>query len=109
MRVVAHIFALEDGKDLLKSGIDGFAHGVRDHDVDEEYLTILKQHPKTWLGPNLPPRPMSPQEAAAEIDWLTDTFPPSQVKRMRDQLARAGGRGTGSAASSDAFGSSAAT
>ena len=37
MRVVAHIFALEDGKDLLKSGIDGFAHGVRDRDVDEEY------------------------------------------------------------------------
>ena len=56
MRVVAHIFALEDGKELLKSGVDGFAHGVRDRDVDEEYLTILKQHPKTWLGPNLPPR-----------------------------------------------------
>jgi imidazolonepropionase-like amidohydrolase len=104
MRVVAHIFALEDGKDLLKSGVDGFAHGVRDRDVDEEYLTILKQHPKTWLGPNLPARPMSPEEAAAEIDWLTDTFPPSQIKRMRDQLARAGVRGTGSAASSDAFG-----
>ena len=25
MRVVAHIFALEDGKQLLKSGVDGFA------------------------------------------------------------------------------------
>jgi len=103
MRVVAHIFALEDGKELLKSGVDGFAHGVRDRDVDEEYITILKQHPKTWLGPNLPPRPMSAEEAAAEINWLTDTFPPSQIKRMRDQLARAGGRGQGGAAS-DAFG-----
>jgi len=103
MRVVAHIFALEDGKELLKSGVDGFAHGVRDRDVDEEYITILKQHPKTWLGPNLPPRPMSAEEAAAEIDWQTDTFPPSQIKRMRDQLARAGGRGPGGAAS-DAFG-----
>jgi imidazolonepropionase-like amidohydrolase len=103
MRVVAHIFALEDGKTLLKSEVDGFAHGVRDRDVDEEYLTILKQHTKTWVGPNLPARPMSPEETAAEIDWLTDTFPPSQIKRMRDQLARAGGRGTGGAAS-DAFG-----
>ena len=36
LRVVAHIFNLEDGKQLLKSGVDGFAHGVRDQDVDEE-------------------------------------------------------------------------
>jgi len=103
MRVVAHIFALEDGKELLKSGVDGFAHGVRDRDVDEEYIAILKQHPKTWLGPNLPPRPMSPEETAAEIDWLTDTFPPSQIKRMRDQLARAGTSGAGGAGA-NAFG-----
>jgi len=104
MRVVAHIFALEDGKALLKSGVDGFGHGVRDRDVDEEYLTILKQHPKTWVGPNLPVRPLSPEETSAEIDWLTDTFPPSQITRMRDQLARAGGRGAGGAAANDAFG-----
>jgi imidazolonepropionase-like amidohydrolase len=88
MRVVAHIFALEDGKELLKSGVDGFAHGVRDRDVDEEYIAILKQHPKTWLGPNLPNRSLSTQEAAAEIDWLMDTFPASQIKRLRDQQAR---------------------
>ena len=88
MRVVAHIFALEDGKQLLKSGVDGFAHGVRDKDIDQEYLSILKQHPKTWVGPNLPARALPEQEAAAEIDWLKDTYPPSQIKRMRDELAR---------------------
>ena len=87
MRVVAHIFALEDGKQLLKSGVDGFAHGVRDRDVDEEYLRILKQHPKVWEGPNLPPRAIAPAEAAAEITWLSETLPPSQIKRMRDELA----------------------
>jgi imidazolonepropionase-like amidohydrolase len=107
MRVVAHIFSLEDGKQLLKSGVDGFAHGVRDRDVDEEYLTILKQHPKTWLGPNLPERALSAEETAAEIDWLTATLPPSQIKRMRDELASrrvasgGGGRGAGP---SDMFG-----
>ena len=88
MRVVAHIFNLEDGKQLLKSGVDGFGHGVRDRDVDEEYLTIVKQHPKTWVGPNLPPRTLSVEESAAEIDWLADTLPASQIKRMRDELAR---------------------
>jgi imidazolonepropionase-like amidohydrolase len=108
MRVVAHIFNLEDGKQLLKSGVDGFAHGVRDRDVDEEYVTILKQHPRTWIGPNLPPRPLSAAETAAQIDWLTETVPPSQVKRMRDQLA---GRqaasvdgGRGSAPQNEMFG-----
>jgi imidazolonepropionase-like amidohydrolase len=102
MRVVAHIFNLEDGKQLLKSGVDGFAHGVRDRDVDDEYLTIVKQHKKTWVGPNLPPRPLSVEEANAEIEWLTDSVPPSQIKRMRDQLARRGAQTTGPAA--DAFG-----
>jgi imidazolonepropionase-like amidohydrolase len=87
MRVVAHIFNLEDAKQLLKSGIDGFAHGVRDRDVDDEYMRILKQHPKVWVGPNLPPRTISTQEAAAEITWLGETLPPSQIKRMSDELA----------------------
>lgn len=87
MRVVAHIFTLDDGKQLLKSGVDGFAHGVRDRDVDEEYLALLKQHPKTWLGPNLPDRTIATAEASAQIDWLTGALPPSQITRMRDELA----------------------
>jgi imidazolonepropionase-like amidohydrolase len=114
MRVVAHIFELEDGKQLLKSGVDGFAHGVRNMDVDEEYIRLVKQHPKTWLGPNLPGRTLSPAEREAEIAALAETFPPSQIKRMRDQLAardsgasaargNAGGRGA-AAAPSDPFG-----
>ena len=108
MRVVAHIFNLEDGKQLLKSGVDGFGHGVRDRDVDEEYLTIVKQHPKTWVGPNLPPRTLPAEEAAAEINWLTDALPASQIKRMRDELARrqaaaAGRRPRRAARQSDLF------
>jgi imidazolonepropionase-like amidohydrolase len=88
MRVVAHIFSLEDGRQLLKSGVDGFGHGVRDRDVDEEYLSILKQHPKVWLGPNLPPRMLTSAEASEEIDWVSETLPPSQIKRMRDELSK---------------------
>ncbi len=98
MHVVAHIFELADGKELLKAGVDGFAHGVRDRDVDEEYLALVRQHPKVWTGPNLPARTLPDAEAAAEIDWLTDTLPPSRIKRMRDELAS---RKT--AASSDLF------
>ena len=88
MRVVAHIFNLEDGRQLLKSGVDGFAHGVRDRDVDEEYLSLLRQHPRVWVGANLPPRTISKEETAAQIDWLTETLPPSQIARMRDELSK---------------------
>jgi imidazolonepropionase-like amidohydrolase len=111
MRVVAHIFDLSDAKQLLKSGVDGFAHGVRNTDVDDEYMTILKQHPKVWEGPNLPGRTLTPAEMEEEITWLSDALPPSQVKRMRDQLANRvagrggrGGRGGGGAGPSDMFG-----
>jgi imidazolonepropionase-like amidohydrolase len=87
MRVVAHIFNLEDGKQLLRSGVDGFGHGVRDRDVDAEYLALVKKHPRVWVGPNLPPRVLSPAEAAAEIDWVSETLPSSQIKRMRAELS----------------------
>jgi imidazolonepropionase-like amidohydrolase len=82
-RVVAHIFALEDGKDLLKAGVDGFAHGVRDKDIDDEYLAIVRQHPNVWVEPNLPEQPEGPES----LDWLADTIPAAQLKRMKDQLA----------------------
>jgi imidazolonepropionase-like amidohydrolase len=87
MRVVAHIFNREDGKQLLKSGVDGFGHGVRDRDIDAEYLSILKQHPRVWLGPNLPPRMLTREEMSVEIAWVSDSLPPSQIKRMRDELS----------------------
>src|SRR6266853_89087 len=82
-RVVAHIFNLVDGKDLLRAGVDGFAHGVRDRDVDDEYIALIKQHPKVWVEPNLPDQALT----VDEIDWLSETLPASQIKRMRDQLA----------------------
>ena len=43
VRVMAHIAALDDAKDLLRAGVDGFGHLVRDRDVDEELLAMLRQ------------------------------------------------------------------
>jgi imidazolonepropionase-like amidohydrolase len=56
-QVLAHLSrtsALEDAKDLFKAGVDGFVHEVRDRDVDDEYLALVKSHPKVWTGPNMP-------------------------------------------------------
>ena len=83
LRVVAHIFNMADGKDLLKAGVDGFAHGVRDRDVDDEYMALIKQHPLVWVQPNLPEQPLT----NAEITWLAETLPASQIARMRRTLA----------------------
>ena len=29
-------------------------HTVRDRDVDDEYIALVKAHPKVWTGPNIP-------------------------------------------------------
>ena len=38
LRVIAHVYYLADAKELLRAGIDGFAHGIRDLEVDDEIM-----------------------------------------------------------------------
>jgi imidazolonepropionase-like amidohydrolase len=56
IRVTAHIYEMEDAKGLMRAGLDVFAHGVRDKDVDEETMVMFKQRPHLYLIPNLPDR-----------------------------------------------------
>jgi imidazolonepropionase-like amidohydrolase len=84
LRVVAHIFYLADAKDLVRAGIDGFAHGVRDIDVDDEFLSLMKAHPNVWIIPNLPDRGTS----ASDLELAAETLPPAQVQRMRDNPSK---------------------
>jgi imidazolonepropionase-like amidohydrolase len=65
LRVTAHIFDLEDAKGLLRAGIDAFAHGVRDRDVDDEFVAMAKQRRNLVLVPNLPARDGASQQAYA--------------------------------------------
>src|SRR5262245_8332032 len=85
METLAHLSrtsALADAKDLLKSGVDGFVHTVRDRDVDDQYIALVKAHPKVWTGPNIP----SPGETEEEISALAETLPASTIASMRHQL-----------------------
>jgi imidazolonepropionase-like amidohydrolase len=79
LRVTAHIFALEDAKGLLKAGIDAFAHGVREKDIDEELIALFKQRPEVVLVPNLPDRGV-----AADLSWLNKTIPEGELKKLQD-------------------------
>jgi imidazolonepropionase-like amidohydrolase len=42
LRVAAHLFYLDDAKDLLRAGVDVVAHSVRDKDVDDEFIALMK-------------------------------------------------------------------
>ncbi len=53
LRSVAHVFDLADAKELLKAGVEGFTHMVRDQLVDDEFMTLLKERPNVWFTPNL--------------------------------------------------------
>ena len=59
LRVVAHVYYLADAKELLRAGIDGFAHGIRDLEVDDEIMGLFKQRPQVFVIPNLPDTPPS--------------------------------------------------
>ena len=78
VRVTAHIFALEDAKGLLRAGIDAFAHGVRDQDVDDEFVELVKQRPNVVLVPNLPNRGIP-----TDLDWLSGSMPPEELAEMQ--------------------------
>lgn len=43
LRVVAHIFYLEDAQRLVDQGVDGLAHAVRDKPVNQALITSMKQ------------------------------------------------------------------
>ena len=97
LRVAVHATDLRDAKDLLRAGIDVFAHMISE--VDEELVSLFKQHPNTTVlsalgGPH----------RAVYAPWLNPVHPliletvlPEQIKRLQgrfpqtnpEQLARA--------------------
>ncbi len=89
MRVAVHATELEDAKDLLRAGVDVFAHMIAD--VDDELIGLFKQHPNTavltalggprrtiyapWLNP---PHPL-----------VAATMSSAQISRLQQRLASA--------------------
>ena len=78
MRVTAHIFSLEDAKGLLRAGIDAFAHGIRDQDVDDEVVALFKERPSVVLVPNLPGRGV-----AEDLSWIGDTVAAGELAELQ--------------------------
>ncbi len=77
LRVAAHIFALEDAKGLLAAGVDAFAHGVRDQDVDDEFIQMIQERPNVVLIPNMPGRGVP-----TELGWLSGMLPAEEFAEI---------------------------
>ncbi|HEY8549045.1 MAG TPA: amidohydrolase family protein [Vicinamibacterales bacterium] len=81
----AHIFYLEDAKALLKAGVDMIAHSVRDREIDDEFVTLMKAR-------NVPYCPTLTRELSTFVyestpDFFSDPFflrgaDPDVVKRL---------------------------
>jgi imidazolonepropionase-like amidohydrolase len=78
LRVIAHIYTLEDAKATLRAGLDAFAHGVRDKDLDDEFMALVKQHRDLVLGPNMPDRGV-----VDNIDWLRKSLPAAEFDTLQ--------------------------
>ena len=49
LRVAVHLFYLDDAKDVLRAGADVIVHSVRDKDVDDELLTLMKSRQVAYV------------------------------------------------------------
>jgi imidazolonepropionase-like amidohydrolase len=77
LRVTAHIFNLEDAKGLIRAGVDAFAHGVRDKDIDDELVAMFRQRPNLILTPNLPDRGVK-----VDLSWLGASLPAAELEKL---------------------------
>lgn len=80
LRVSAHIFALEDAKLLLRAGVDAFAHSVRDREVDDELLAMVRERPSFVLNPNLPAR-----GEPTDLSWLKGVLPAAEFAKAQER------------------------
>ena len=77
LRVTAHEYYLADAKELVRRGIDAFAHTVREP-IDDEFVAMLKQRPDFVVVPNLPDRGV-----AQDMSWLGASLPAEQVAQLQ--------------------------
>jgi imidazolonepropionase-like amidohydrolase len=77
LRITAHIFNMSDAKGLMRAGIDAFAHGVRDKDIDDETVAMFKERPNLILTPNLPDRGVK-----VDLSWLRPGLAAAEFEKI---------------------------
>lgn len=91
VRVNAHVFYLTDARDLVEAGVDGFAHLVRDRDMDDALVAAIVGR-SVYVMPNLggAERTTHAQAPPWLEAWLSgplrlrDTVSADVIQRMKD-------------------------
>jgi len=90
LRVIAHVVTLADVKDLLRAGIDGFAHLFRDREADSEVIALLKARPNAFFMLTLwAPRLAAATERPAWLDdpVLRESASADQIRQFSEPFA----------------------
>ena len=86
IRVAAHATGIGHAKDLLRAGIDVFAHMITE--VDNELIALFKEHPETSiLLAQVGRRTIYSPYLDPPSSLLLETVRPEQIARLRDRVA----------------------
>lgn len=86
-RTAAHIVFLNDAKGVLRAGVDYIAHSVRDQEVDEEFITLMKKRHVSY-SPTLT-RELAVFTYSETPPFFSDPFflkeaDPAEIAQMQD-------------------------
>jgi imidazolonepropionase-like amidohydrolase len=86
-RTAAHVVFLDDAKGLLRAGVDYIAHSVRDREVDDEFIALMKKR-HVFYSPTLT-REVAVFTYAETPSFFSDPFflkeaDPAEMARMQD-------------------------
>ena len=89
LQVIAHVYYHEDAEDLVAAGVDGFAHLVRDREMDDALVAAIVAR-DVFVMPNL--GVSERRRHAAAPAWLQDpllaaTVPPAVLERAAASYA----------------------
>lgn len=86
-RTAAHIVLLDDAKGVLRAGVDYIAHSVRDREVDQEFIQLMKKRHASY-SPTLT-REFAVYGYSETPAFFNDPFflkeaDPAEMKQMED-------------------------
>lgn len=73
IKVAAHVYYLEDARDLVATGIDLLAHSIRDQVVDDAFIQLMKEK-GTYYIPTLSLDRYNFAYGITPPDWINDPF-----------------------------------
>jgi imidazolonepropionase-like amidohydrolase len=86
-RTAAHVVLLDDAKGLLRVGVDYIAHSIRDREVDDEFIALMKKR-HVFYSPTLT-RELAVFTYSETPSFFSDPFflkeaDPAEMARMQD-------------------------